>query len=428
MNVADPLYGRFILPEPLATLAQSSEVRRLSEVRLLNAATPSLATLGELRRYSHTLGVLRLAMESNLGPLSKEEREAFLAAVLLHDTGTPPFAHLLEYQLRELSHGWNHEDKIVSLLRRQHVRENRAHQIFRGRPPEFLNLLERHGVRRDFVEAISGGSHYSSSLLFGSLDLDNLDNVVRMGWALGLGDEGRTALTLARNLTVDLSGLVRLPVALTGDVERWAALRRACYEVIVFDQPTVAAQAVLASAIRSALKESILTLDDWTLDDDQLVSRLLKSKTAKRKLVQDYFGQLPEAVFCYQYKGRIQDYGFSSVGSLQAFLAEVFEKLELGSSAYTYAFVDQGTFSKSLTFVDPGSSRTWNSGSKSESFVVYGFIGRRSQISGRLGKVVREMVVERLGPECREYRDDKIDGGDRFGYSQACLPFPLERA
>src|ERR1039457_6018682 len=100
MIVHDPLYGRFELPSRLDRLLLAPEVRRLSQIRLLNIATPSLATLGDLRRYSHTLGVLHLALLSRQVGYTKEERDALAASVILHDIGTPPFGHLMEYHLK----------------------------------------------------------------------------------------------------------------------------------------------------------------------------------------------------------------------------------------------------------------------------------------------------------------------------------------
>src|ERR1017187_4207308 len=103
MTVRDPIYGRFLLSESLQHLVLTPEVRRLSQIRLLNTLTPTLATLGDLRRYSHTLGVSHLAQMNPLTGYTLKERAAFAASVVLHDIGTPPFGHIFEYHLKEMS-------------------------------------------------------------------------------------------------------------------------------------------------------------------------------------------------------------------------------------------------------------------------------------------------------------------------------------
>src|SRR5579871_600259 len=186
MRIYDPLYGAHDVPEDLCLLLNTPEVRRLSQIRLLNCLSPSLATLGELRRYSHTLGVLFLSTRDTSQAYSGQERRALAAAVLLHDIGTPPFGHLMEYHLREKT-GWNHEQIIKSVLTGCHAPENRAHQIFAGRSIGFRTALQRGGFSIELVEAIITAQHPLSRLLFGTIDLDNLDNVARMAWALGFG-------------------------------------------------------------------------------------------------------------------------------------------------------------------------------------------------------------------------------------------------
>src|SRR5581483_3272677 len=240
MRIRDPIYGDFKLTGRWLSLLFTPEVRRLSQIRLLNTLTPSLATLGELRRYSHTLGVLHLYQLNSHSRFSSEEFDAFAASVILHDIGTPPFGHLFEYHLHEMT-GWNHERFTKSILWGFHAPENKAHQIFAGRQIQVLSELRRIGISIEIVQAIITRTHPLSQLLFGSLDLDNLDNVARMAWALGIESDPGLLVDIAKNVTVTPDGVLELSEQQYGlHVRYWLTLRRSIYEILVFDPPTVA--------------------------------------------------------------------------------------------------------------------------------------------------------------------------------------------
>src|SRR5579862_5617121 len=153
MIVHDIVYGKFSVPQYATSLILTPEVRRLSQIRLLNSLSPSVSALSEVRRYSHTLGVIYLAQQIATLEFSDEERRALVAAVLAHDIGTPPFGHVMEYHLSERMN-WSHERVIRDILLGTHAPENRAHQIFGGRVIEFSTQLRRAGISLELVLGI----------------------------------------------------------------------------------------------------------------------------------------------------------------------------------------------------------------------------------------------------------------------------------
>jgi HD superfamily phosphohydrolase len=370
MMIVDPIYGRFPLSEPVKTLCMTPEVRRLSQIRLLNTLSPSLATLGEIRRYSHTLGVLFLAFRNEF-LVGAKEQQAFVASVLLHDIGTPPFGHLLEYHLRERL-SWDHESIIRRILTGSHVRENSAHQIFANQPLAFRSNLRKSHIDLDLVQAIISGAHPHSQLLFGTLDFDNLDNVARMNWALGQLTSADSLVRLATHLSVNDTGQLSLPIRMREDVREWLRLREAAYQVIVFDGPTVAAQAILSEALEIALDCDVIQQDDWVLTDEELIAILLKEKRTKQAVARQYLGRLPESIFVLQVRGSLQSLGFSSRRELTAALKEVLRDVA-GSQTLAYVFVDRGTFTKRVDLYDPTTGDRWSEGQLSESVLLYAF-------------------------------------------------------
>ena len=250
MKVFDPIYGKFEIPDVPGLIVDTPEFRRLSQIRLLNTISPTLATLGEIKRYSHTLGVIHLllAWERTAVGVSMSDRYALRAAAVLHDMATPPFGHLFEYTLKERS-GWNHESAIVDTLLGRHRSENIAHQFFAGQRLKALPRLLDADIDVQTVLKILSKTHNLSALILGSLDFDNIDNVFRMAWALGFSYPREVPIQLAQVLSVANDGRLCIPLANETLAAHWAEMRRRVYEVLVFDSSTVAAQAVLSKAI-----------------------------------------------------------------------------------------------------------------------------------------------------------------------------------
>jgi HD superfamily phosphohydrolase len=396
MIVYDPLYGRYEIPTYLERLVLTPEVRRLSQVRLLNTMTPSLATLGDLRRYSHTLGVLILCGKLVNSEYSTDEFKALSASVLLHDIGTPPFGHLLEYHLKE-STGWTHEGIIKSVLQRTYAPENRAHQIFAGRSIEFATVLKAVDIRLDLVEAIVTGQHPLSHLLFGTIDLDNLDNIARMGWALGLTGGAECAVRLASSIAVDRSFRLLLPLRERETVLRWSALRRQIYDILVFDPPTVSAQAILSETIALAIRDNILTEQDWHLSDEELLARLQSVSSTKDAVNREYLGRLPEMVTALQISGTLEDHGFVDRAAAKDYIEVVLREELEDDNVLGYTFIDRGTFSKCLTFYDPKTEISWKEGETSSSIILYGFVRSHRRPPAVRSKRVMERFLDRFG-------------------------------
>lgn len=396
MIVYDPLYGRFSLPRYLSLLLSTPEVRRLSQIRLLNTLSPSIAVLGELRRYSHTLGVLYLCGRNRSPGYSEDELKALAAGVVLHDIGTPPFGHLLEYQLGDVA-GWSHEKIIKAVLWRFHAPENRAHQIFGGRTPQFQAVLRSSGIPLELVEAIVTGQHPLSLLIFGTLDLDNLDNVARMAWALGIAGGPEIAMRLASVLTVSRDSRLRLPTAEGRQtVQRWARLRRAVYEIIVFDPPTVAAQAVLSEAIAIALENKAISEDDWSRFDEELISLLRECPNTKEMISREYLGRLPLMAFCVQITGTLEEMGFRNRAEAKASVEKALRVEFSRDRVLGYVFVDRGAFEKQLRFYDPLGQSSWDEGQTSTSIVFYGFVRFRRTLSPARCRGAAERFLDSL--------------------------------
>ena len=390
MQVFDPLYGQFEVPDYVVELLSTPEVRRLSNVRLINALSPSLATLGEIRRYSHTIGVVYLASINAFMGYDAETVRAFLAAVLLHDIGTPPFGHLFEYQLRD-RFSWHHEAVIGNVIEGRDRPEAGGHQIFGGRAIKFLRTCRRLRINTDLLLCLVSQNHPLSKLIFGTLDFDNLDNVLRMSWALGLGGDVPAIKAIASALGVGREGVLELPIGMKPAAEAWLRLRRRVYDILVFDGPTVAAQAVLSKSIAAALDIGLLTANDWDRHDEDLIDLLRRRSPNKTEVILKYLGQLPELSICLQAFGSLSDLGFSTRKDAKGALDEI-----LTEEFLSYAFLDRGTFEKSLSFRDPQTKDNWSIGNTSESVVLYAFREKRLAKDQKPVSHFRQAIIQRF--------------------------------
>jgi len=396
MIVRDPIYGRIVIPDFLDRLILAPEVRRLMGVRLLNAPSPSLPTLSEIRRFSHTLGVLHLLLTNPHLGLDKSEIRALAAAVLIHDAATPPFAHLLEYYLKDRA-GWSHETALPDLLTGHHVLENVAHQILPGEQMKFKRLCLSSKIDFDLVLEIVQNKHATSPLLFGTMDFDNLDNVARMAWAVGFSPNPTPFLAIARELSVSFDGRLQLPVRLRSAVQSWAATRKAVYQLLVFDELTVASQAVLTKAIRRLFDSRDVEDIEWAKRDDDLLELLARSNETKELMLRHFHDSLPRQILAVRVCGTLHDFGFDSRDQAIDFVEDIARSEMRIKAPFGYVFVDKGAFAKKLDFIDRGSGAHWTLGTPSKSIIFYCFAHEKGKSAARLMNAFKDAVLARLG-------------------------------
>lgn len=431
MNIIDPLYGKYELPNYLEALVAQPEVQRLRQIRLINSPSPSLPVLGEIRRFSHTLGVLRLSMLALRLAVDEHEQRALAACVLLHDIGTPPFAHLFEYQLHDLSKGrWNHEATIDHVLLGTHAPENTAHQIFAKRSIGFRKALKGASVDLGLVRNILNGESSLSPALFGGLDLDNLDNVARMAWALGIEAQPTFNSGLAQIIgRGNNSALALCREEAEQQVQEWALVRRQVYEILNFDALALASQAVLSRAMRLLVEVGHLTPNDWFLTDENLIDMCLSFKGTKRMISQEFFGHLPSPLFILQLQGTLQEFGTTSRNVLANLLELAVARTGIFEirALLAYVIVDNGTFEKELTFLDPTTHKKWRFGKRSQSVILCVFVRQSATKEATIERgrtaydaVMRSMSISeskvmyrQIGQECEYIEPRPIGPADR---------------
>lgn len=287
----DPLYGDVSLPGEIWDTSKAPEVQRLREIRMCNINSLSLTGAGGAHRFEHSLGTAWLAQENanaGLSRLDADDRRILLLAALLHDVGSAGFGHSVEYVLKE--DGFRHDDLMAfsADTRSEFGYEYKLadfEPIFFGHGRALAKLLSDRDLRR--IASLVNGSGRLGPLISGSIDLDNIDNVYRLAYHMGLWRGGNAPVELARALSVDDKGL-RIQTKEVDLLENWRRVRADLYTWLLLDEDEFAAKAMLEVALHLAHEQDgrsfrwhdvdyglMLKLQNSTADASELAGRIM---------------------------------------------------------------------------------------------------------------------------------------------------------
>jgi len=282
----DALYGRVKLDQTTSDLVCTPVVQRLRDVRLSNVDSISMPGIANLTRYEHSLGVAHLAGMVNLRRrLSDEDRSVLIAAGLLHDAAIAPFGHLFEEALEYVAENFHHEDKWSLLRATFNPQEvgGFGMQVLHGRDSGLQRWADRHfKSRADVVldtifEAVKGGGPLGKCIA-GDMDLDNLDNVTRIAYHMGLELRRTLPLDIVQAVIDVTDGGVTFAESALALVSEWLDLRSQVYERLMMSPEDFCGKSMLLYAFVHAYEAGELFCTDWKLTDREIITRLLASR------------------------------------------------------------------------------------------------------------------------------------------------------
>lgn len=276
-RILDPLYGRTSLDALEVELLHAPEIQRLRNIRMCNINSLLVTGASEVSRFEHSLGVVRLAKEwVDSSGASKDQATVLIAAALLHDVKTGPFGHSLEYTLTD--------NPRLRDFEHQRLDHGSASGFYQKTPANVAYLGARFAAQDKLghlwphVAQTIAGEGPLGPLISGSIDLDNIDNVVRLAYHMGIAcaDDGVMAVRLARDLRVK-SGRLSMTSASVPLIQRWQSLRHVLYTYLLHDWAEFAAKGMLTKAIELAAEADLVGTDSWILTDDGLLQHLMNS-------------------------------------------------------------------------------------------------------------------------------------------------------
>ena len=232
--INDPVYGFISIPtELIFDLIEHPYFQRLRYIKQLGMT--HLVYPGALHtRFHHALGAMHLmgmAIETlrNKGhEISREEEEAVIIAILLHDVGHGPFSHALEEVIVE---GISHEDISTMLMNKLNVQFNgrltMAIDIFNGAyPRQFLHQLVSSQLDMDRMDYLNRDSFFTGV----SEGVISSDRIIKM---LNVKDD---------HITIEEKGIY--------SVEKFLIARRLMYWQVYLHKTVIAAEQLLAKILK----------------------------------------------------------------------------------------------------------------------------------------------------------------------------------
>ena len=234
--INDPIYGFINIPFDLIwQLIEHpffQRLRRISQLGLSSLVYPG----ANHSRFHHAIGAMHLmnqainTLKTKGHSITKQEHEASLVAILLHDIGHGPFSHALEKSIvNNLSH------ETISLLFMQ-----RLNEIFDQKLSMAIDIFQKKHKKT-----------YLNQLISSQLDVDRLDYLNRDSFYSGVNEgiinSDRIISTLNvynQELVVDYKGLY--------SIEKFIIARKLMYWQVYLHKTVLSAEYTLMQVLKRA--------------------------------------------------------------------------------------------------------------------------------------------------------------------------------
>ncbi|MGV9003758.1 HD domain-containing protein [Flavobacterium sp.] len=233
--VNDPIYGFIIIPTSLIyDLIQHpyfQRLRRISQMGLSYLVYPG----AHHTRFHHALGAMHMMQKAievlrfKEVEISKEEENALLIAILLHDIGHGPFSHAMEHSIVEV----HHEELSLLFM-------NKLNQEFDGK----LSLA---------IKVFKGEYHrlFMLQLISSQLDMDRMDYLKRDSFYSGVAEGNINSDRLIQMMNVVDDVLVMEEKGIYS-IEKFLTSRRLMYWQAYLHKTSLVAELILTKTLKRA--------------------------------------------------------------------------------------------------------------------------------------------------------------------------------
>lgn len=233
--VNDPIYGFITIPNSLIyDLIQHSyfqRLRRISQMGLSYLVYPG----AHHTRFHHALGAMHMMQKAievlrfKEVSISKDEENALLIAILLHDIGHGPFSHAMEHSIVEV----HHEEISMFFM-------HKLNQEFEGKLTLAIKIFKGEYHRKFMLQLISS-----------QLDMDRMDYLKRDSFYSGVAEGNINSDRLIQMMNVVDDVLVMEEKGIYS-IEKFLTSRRLMYWQAYLHKTSLVAELILTKTLKRA--------------------------------------------------------------------------------------------------------------------------------------------------------------------------------
>ena len=294
MKQFDSIYGHYTCQSWLTPLIETPVVQRLRWVALSNIPSLTYPMISGVSRYAHSLGVSHLGdvLATELR-LSDSEHRSLVCAGLLHDAGMPPLGHLTEESLNAIGIKFDHEESLRIILLEDGKRFQQMPDGEKIGLTEAINKI--HGDSEKIFEAIVGNGKVGKYLA-SSMDIDNIDNVIRLYRLIFPNDKGYMPEDIVRKHFIQNSKCDE-------HKKLWDSAREKLYTKLMFSIDDFKQKATMKRIIKAYLlyelednEEGAVVDSIRFLNDSEFLMKILNKLTGTEHSCSFYSGKFDNLI------------------------------------------------------------------------------------------------------------------------------------
>lgn len=287
-EIIDPLYGKIQFPSFINQLLLCPELLRLKEIRMSNINFFKFTGFSDSSRYEHSVGTAFLAsVLTKKWDINIKDGLELITAALFHDIATPPFGHGTEIVFNEIF-GFDHEEETAKIILGQtsEFRKTDIGPIYAGEVPKLRKIFEKTTNPKLDIKNVylyTQGKGKFGKIIKGKIDLDNIDNVIRSAYHIGLQIDKNLPYDLAKSFIYDRSGNISFDYHNKYRINKWLEVRNDLYTHLLLNTVDLNRELMLKYAIKKAIEFKIMKKTDWIWTDNQLINNLTEPKEKNDK-------------------------------------------------------------------------------------------------------------------------------------------------